>query len=107
MDYQFNINQFIKIKLIPLGISYYKKRVDKIPNHLISGVSPSLALLQEIENKLDKDGYLEIQMHEFMRYFGDIASCGSDFDKYCSTIIKLNKKDLTNQSEGRSLRIKQ
>lgn len=65
--YKFNINDFVKVKLTERGKEIYKHRYDEMFE-----VFPHLkeTLGNPPELKIDKDGYSEFQLHDFMHCFG-------------------------------------
>ena len=99
MEYQFNINYDVKVKLTTVGLNLYWKYY----NTYLRGTIHS-ETVESFKSKMDSDKYISIPMHEFMECFGPVV--GPDFDKYCSTTIQLDKKHLVNQSQGRIIRTK-
>jgi len=85
---QFNVNDHVLVKLLDDGIiafikhynQYALKKEDKLT-------------ITEFVKRADKDGYYEIQMHEFMSVFGEHVSNTMDF-RYFEPNIYFNKKDL-------------
>ena len=88
---EFNINQYVKIKPTRLGLELF---VEWYNTHL-KGTEHQTDI-KKVEWHKDSNGHLQMQMHEFMECFGPIV--GPDFDKYCSTTIKLNEKDLIDKT---------
>lgn len=82
MNYKFNINDYVKIKLKDDG---YQHIIDTKAKYNIITTKESLL------KRVDKDGYYAMQMHDFMSMFGDsIAGFHAPFE----TDILIDSKDL-------------
>ena len=84
-EYQdFNINDYVKVRLTDKGKYIYYHQFDKI-NECIRKIGGNL--LNPIELKYDDDGYVELQMWHLMEIFGEhlYNGCEVPFD----TTIKL------------------
>lgn len=71
--YKFNINDFIKVKLTEYGKKIYEHRYDE----MIRKYPHLRSILSNPELKVDKDGYSEFQLHEFMDCFGSYMYNGA------------------------------
>ena len=77
---KFNINNYVKFKPTKLGLSHYKDKRSKM--------SHALNIEIPINLEIDKDGFAQLQMHEFMHYFGNIAYCGGEnFIENCEIFL--------------------
>lgn len=66
----FNINYYVRFKPTKFGKDHYrKKRLE-----MQKGIK-TLDILKDL--RVESDGYVKLQMHEFMFYFGEIAYCGN------------------------------
>ncbi len=84
-EYQdFNINDYVKVKLTEKGKYIYYHQFDDI-NERIRKIGGNL--LNPIELKYDDEGYVELQMWHFMEIFGKHLCNGCDIPFY--TTIKL------------------
>ena len=67
MEYKFNINYKIKVKLNDLG---YQHIIDDYAKYDVVMTKDTLL------KRADKDGYTSMQMHSFMSFFGDMSMGG-------------------------------
>ena len=82
---KFNLNSTIKVRLKPEGVDmFYHRYDDLIEKGLIK---------ERRMPKIDKDGYTEFQMWQFMNLYGEDTWIGMcpPYD----TVILIDEKDLT------------
>ncbi|MDU4032409.1 hypothetical protein [Acinetobacter sp.] len=78
----FNINYYVRFKPTNFGKAHYRKKREAINNQIKTLDIP-------LDLKVDIDGFANLQMHEFMHYFGDVAYCGGHpFIEKCEILIK-------------------
>ena len=85
-----NLNDRIKVKLTPKGVDIFYHQHDELNKWLKSVNS---LLIEPYMPEIDKDGYTEFQLWEFMGIYGDHMKMGID------TVIKplniyLNDEDV-------------
>lgn len=79
----FNINDYVKVKLTQKGKYLYAHQYDEMNKHILkSGGTP----LTPIELQYDSDGYTEFQLWHLMGIFGEHLFNGCDVP--FETIIK-------------------
>jgi hypothetical protein len=71
MDFEVNVNMFVKVKLTDYGISILKEKHDNLNDAIKKNGGKGYG---DFEVKLDEDGYYRTQMWELMRDFGDTMS---------------------------------
>lgn len=69
---KFSLNNYVRFKPTPYGLEHYTAKMREFTSHMRSIKLLDTAL------KIDPDGYAELQMHEFMNIFGEIAFNGND-----------------------------
>ncbi len=87
INYKFNINEFVKVKLTNKGVDYFK---DYLRGELNMSEDQIVELYKE---NVDEDNYLSLQLWEFMNIFGCL---NIDINQYLEMNIILNSKDLKN-----------
>ena len=84
MDFKFNINNYVKVKLTDYGVSVLKKHHD-------ARNLESLALggegLGEFELKVDQDGYYVTQLWKLMSIFGNHMFYGGNISFETNVIL--------------------
>lgn len=84
---EFNINEYVYVKLTDYGKEILKERRKTLNEVLISkGIEPFTNDLV----KTDKDGYTQFQLWELMSIFGNFISVSSKIP--FETIIRFNKR---------------
>lgn len=87
INYKFNMNEFVKVKLTVKGLEYYK-------NHFkLNCRLDDDEINKMYQENIDEYNYLSLQLWEFMNIFGCLDI---DIDKYLEMNIILNSKDLKN-----------
>lgn len=88
-EIKFNVNNNIKVKLTTLGF----QRLADEHNELIGRV-PKWEFRNALyyTDQVDKDGYSEFQMWEFMRIFGPIVKIGGPLPFYTDILITIDEK---------------
>lgn len=79
-----NVNHFVKIKLTDFGKEVYAHQNDELNKFIKSHGAPPLD-----PRKLDSDeeGYVRLQLWEFMNIFGDAMHMGSQPVIECNTML--------------------
>jgi hypothetical protein len=88
-EYQdFNINDFVKVKLTEKGKYIYYHQFDDMNEEILKmGGRP----LEPIRLKYDDNGYVEFQMWNFMEIFGRHLCNGCDIPFYTTIKLEINK----------------
>lgn len=70
---KFNLNDYVKVKLTPRGVDIYFHRYDDTNEYILShGGKP----LERRMPRIDKDGFTEFQLWEFIQLYGNyIGPC--------------------------------
>ena len=82
MEYKFNINNSVRVKINDDG---YQHIIDHYAAFNIEKTKDKLL------HKADENGYTQMQLHEFMRLFGDM---GMGFDPLFDLDIIFSSNDL-------------
>ena len=99
---EFNINDYVKIKLTEAGIAILKNRHDSILKDF-AGNPEALKTLGEFKNpEVDENGYTEMQMWAVMQVFGKYMYNGNPKLPF-ETTIAISEEYLKEQNKGRSL----
>lgn len=87
---KFNLNDYVKVKLTPCGVNIYYHQYDDTNEYILShGGEP----LERRMPRIDKDGFTEFQLWEFIRLFGNyIGPCNESVIADCT--LYFNDKDL-------------
>lgn len=88
-EYQdFNINNYVKVKLTEKGKYIYYHQFDDMNEEILKmGGKP----LNPIELKYDDEGYVELQMLHFMEIFGKHLYNGCDIPFYTTIKLEVSK----------------
>lgn len=73
MDFKFNINDYVKVKLNDLGISILKAKRDELNKTIHANGGK---VFGEFELKVDEEGYVKFPLWELMNTFGDVMVMG-------------------------------
>ena len=65
----FNVNEYVSVRIKPEGFAYWKARHDALFKDMPQLQRP----LAYYEAQAGPNGRVEMQMHEFMRVFGDVS----------------------------------
>lgn len=85
INYKFNMNEFVKVKLTNKGLDYFK-------DYLRGVLNMSEDQIVELYKKnIDDDNYLSLQFWEFMQIFGEL---GMVMDEYVELDLIFNSKNL-------------
>lgn len=94
MNYKVNINEWVKVKLLPLGIQVLKEQREELNDHIVGrGGKP----LDDYSPSVDKDGYTKFQLWDLMYRFGGLVSLGSRLP--FETTIILTKGELVAEDQ--------
>lgn len=74
MDFKFNINYNVKVKLTDYGVSILKQRHYDLDQSIRAHGGKGLG---EFKDRRDKEGYQTFQMWSLMETFGEYMSIGS------------------------------
>ena len=83
MDFKFNINSYVKVKLNENGISILKEKHDRLNDAIKKQGCEGFGAFKL---KLDKDGYYETQMWCFIEDFSEHMHNGSKVPFDCNII---------------------
>lgn len=75
MDFKYNLNYGVKVKLNPIGIRILKEKHDKISEYIKSRTGN---VREEFKLVLDEEGYYHTQMWCLMADFGQHISATSN-----------------------------
>lgn len=86
-----NINSYVYVKLTNLGIQLYIASI----NHRLANNAPKHLFIDEnyVKSKINNDGYIEFQLWEFMRIFGEMLYIGNP-NNFFEMEIAFDNKDL-------------
>lgn len=73
MDFKFNVNDYVKVRLTDLGISILKERHDNLNNMILVNGGKGLG---EFELKRDEEGYTKFPLWDLMNTFGHVMVMG-------------------------------
>lgn len=96
MEFKFNINDYVKVKLNDSGVAILKKRHDELNKRIQARGGKGL---DEFELKVDADGYTKFPFWELMNLFGHLMIMGMD-TPFETDIIVTNGKPITINLEG-------
>jgi hypothetical protein len=82
-DMQFNLNEIVKVKLTDVGKKIFYE-LDKNFNWKISEIVDTSIY----SNRIDNDGYVDMQMWEVMHLFGNHMKLGMDLPIEMNVILK-------------------
>lgn len=69
-----NLNDIIKVKLTPLGVHIFYHRYDELNNRIVkNGGQP----LEPRMPRIDKDGFTEFQLWDFISLYGSYFRIGT------------------------------
>lgn len=91
LDFKFNINDYVKVKLNDTGVSILKNKHDEL-NKLIIGTGGKG--LGDFELKVDEEGYTKFQLWHLMNTFGDSMIMGSE-TPFDTEIVFIKGKPIT------------
>lgn len=90
IDYKFNINEFVKVRLTNKGVDFYKDYLRGVFN-MINLNMTEYQIVELYKKNIDDDNYLLLQFWEFMQIFGKL---GRGMDEYIELELIFNSKNL-------------
>jgi len=90
IDYKFNINEFVKVRLTNKGVDFYKDYLRGVFNMINLNIT-EYQIVELYNKNIDDDNYLSLQFWEFMQIFGKL---GRDMDEYVELDLIFNSKNL-------------
>lgn len=90
MNFNFNANDKVKVKLTDIGIARLKQKYQDLRNEQI---------VDEVDITLDELGYYEIQLWKLMSIFGDLMYNGNQKLPFDVNLIFVNGTPITNETE--------
>jgi len=90
INYKFNINEFVKVRLTNKGVDFYKDYLRGVFN-MINLNMTEYQIVELYKKNIDDDNYLSLQFWEFMQIFGKL---GRVMDEYIELDLIFNSKNL-------------
>lgn len=73
MDFKFNVNHYVKVKLTEYGIAILKQQHEELNDEMeMTGVKG----FGNFKVDIDEDGYTKFQLHSLMNKFGHLTTNG-------------------------------
>lgn len=88
MDFKFNVNEYVKVKLNDLGISILKARHNELNGMIRARGGKGFG---EFELKVDEEGYTKFPLWELMNIFGHAMVMGLDVPFETNIIVTKGK----------------
>ena len=103
---EFNINDYVKVKLTKTGMDIMKQYYVDIAKNTRNPKDAIETFGRSVSSKMDEEGYLSMQLHEVMNIFGWYIKWQkglSGDDLPFDTTILIRDEDLKDKPDGKRL----
>lgn len=100
MEFKFNLNHSVKVKLTDKGYKYQVERLQKTFEHVPDDIKENILSLKEwdeeyYKSRADENGYSKFQLHDFIETFGPIIGmCKRTHEYFDDFNLIIDSRDL-------------